>query len=142
MKNEVLKLVVALSSLLIIGEACAQKKPAVDSFSVAGGKWVVCADTIVVVNYHCTKPYTGFEFFKNGRYKEYPRVPADPNKEVLEGNWTLADNEFTLDQDDDEATKEFPKTYNIVWINSNRFYANSKVGIAGPKMIVYFQRMP
>ena len=79
---------------------------------------------------------------KDGSYKEYPRVAADPNKPILKGRWMLDKNEFTIDQDDEPGTKELPKTYLVTWVDKNHFYSSNKDGKAGPNMIVYFQRVP
>ena len=140
MKNAIIKFLAVAIGLVFFNSAFAQ--PAKDTFSVVGGKWVVCADTALVKNYDCTTPYSGFEFFKDGRYKEYPKTITDPGKQFLQGAWTLNKNVFTIDQDDEPGTKELPKSYDIVWVDKNHFYSSNKEGELGPKMFVYFQRVP
>ena len=142
MKNKVKQALAAVVTLFMVNMAAAQVSPAKDTFSVAGGKWVVCADTILISKYECSNPYSGFEFFKDGRYREYPKTMTDPTKQFLQGSWTLIGNTFTIDQDDEPGTKELPKTYTIVWVDKSRFYTNNKVGDVGPQMFVYFQRLP
>ena len=130
-----------LLSTTLIYEAGAQSPAGKDSFTVVGGKWIVCADTTLKTNYECTNPYSGFEFLDSGVYREYPKTLTDPSKKYLQGKWTLSKNEFTLDQDDEPGTMEMPRTYYIVWVDSNHFYSNNKDGKAGPPMFVYFQRV-
>ena len=127
---------------VLLEVACAQSPVPKDSFSVVGGKWIVCADTTLNKEYNCTAPYSGFEFLAGGVYREYPKTLADPNKKFLQGKWTLNKNEFTLDQDDEPGTLEMPKTYLIVWSDKNHFISSNKDGKAGPPMYIYFQRIP
>jgi hypothetical protein len=141
MKNAIKSTFATLLTLSMVSVAFAQTKQSIDTFSVVGGKWVVCADTILISKYECSNPYSGFEFLKDGRYKEYPKTMTDPTKQFLQGSWTLSGNTFTIDQDDEPGTKELPKTYTIVWVDKNRFYTNNKVGDVGPQMFVYFQRL-
>ncbi|CAN5542231.1 hypothetical protein BH10BAC3_BH10BAC3_12790 [soil metagenome] len=101
---------VTIAGLLVLGACNGQTNPNKDRFSGVGGKWIVCVDTGLVKNYQCTKPYSGFEFMKDGSYKEYTRNVTDPNKPILKDKWTLNKNEFTIDQDDVPGTMELPKT--------------------------------
>ena len=80
MKNAIKSTFATLLTLSMISVAFAQTKQSTDTFSVVGGKWVVCADTILVPKYDCANPYSGFEFFKEGRYKEYPKTMTAPTK--------------------------------------------------------------
>jgi hypothetical protein len=131
-----------LLSTAFIMSAKAQSTSVNDSFTVAGGKWVVCADTVLKKDFNCTEPYTGFEFLAGGIYREYPKAPTDPNKKFLQGKWMLNKNELTIDQDDEPGTMELPRTFLIVWSDKNHFYSSNKDGKAGPPMYVYFQRLP
>ena len=126
----------------LMNAACTQSPSSKDNFTVVGGKWIVCADTTLKKDFNCMEPYTGFEFFAGGIYREYPKTLTDPNKKFLQGKWTLNNNEFTIDQDDEPGTMEMPKTFIIVWSDKNRFYSNNKDGKAGPPIYVYFQRVP
>ncbi|MES2647995.1 MAG: hypothetical protein V4717_14045 [Bacteroidota bacterium] len=139
MKQVLIQFSIAVASLLVLTSCFGQSK---DTFSVTGGKWVVCADTSLKNGYECTNPYSGFEFMQDGTYKEYPRTVTDPKQPILSGKWTLNNNVFTIDQDDVPGTKELPKTYNITWVDRNHFYSSNKDGQPGPAMFVYFQRMP
>ena len=142
MKQAIKQIIIAVSSLLILTSCMGQGQQSKDTFSVVGGKWIVCADTTLKNNHDCTNPYSGFEFMQGGTYKEYPRTVTDPKKPILTGKWMLNKNEFTLDQDDTPGVLELPKTYMIVWIDRNHFYSNNKDGKGGPNMFVYFQRVP
>jgi hypothetical protein len=139
MKQFLKQSIIALASLLTLSSCFGQSK---DSFTVVGGKWIVCADTSLKTGYECANPYSGFEFMQDGSYKEYPRTVTDPKQPILTGKWMLGNNVFTLDQDDVPGTKELPKTYNITWVDKNHFYSSNKEGQSGPPMFVYFQRMP
>jgi hypothetical protein len=140
MKNKVSIAVVLLLSTSFLNTAMAQTGNN-DSFTVVGGKWIVCADTTLKKNYDCQAPYTGFEFLSNGTYREYPKAISDPSKSYLAGKWTLNKNEFTIDQYDEPGTMELPKTYMVVWTDKDHFYASNKDGKAGLPMYVYYQRI-
>jgi hypothetical protein len=142
MKKIVTPSLLVLLSIAFIYSAKAQSPPGTDSFTVAGGKWIVCADTTLKKEFNCTEPYTGFEFLAGGIYREYPKTPTDPNKKFLQGKWSLNKNELTIDQDDEPGTMEIPKTFLINWSDKNHFYSNNKEGKQGPQLYVYFQRLP
>ena len=142
MKQAIKQSLFAIAGLLIFNIGFGQAHQSQDSFSVVGGKWIVCADTTLKTNQECTNPYSGFEFNSDGTYKEYPRTVSDPKKPILTGKWMLNKSEFTIDQDDSPGTMELPKTYMIVWKDRNHFYSSNKDGKGGPGMFVYFQRVP
>jgi hypothetical protein len=127
--------------LIIFLSPFVQGQDTTSTFNLTGGKWTVCTDMKFSKDYQCDKGYTSYEFFKNETFKE-DRQPIYMGKKMpyVPGKWTLVGNTLTIDEDDDKYHKAFPNVYNIIWLDSNRFYATGQEGPGGPTVYTYFQR--
>ena len=131
-----------ISTILIVFLSFfAQGQDTILIYNLTGGKWTVCADMKFFKEYQCDKGYRSYKFFKHGTFKENKQtIYMVKKKRYVKGKWTLEGNTLTIDEDDDKYHKVFPNVYNIIWLDSNRFYTTGQEGPGGPTVYTYFQR--
>ena len=107
-----------------------------DSLDVTQGKWILCTNTIAFsADYQCIDGWTTYEFDDSGNFIE------SQGHLSWEGVYQFSENSLTLDRDDPD-NGEYPEIkYEIIWINSDRFYSIGQEGKKGPVVYTYFERI-
>ncbi len=113
----------------------------VPDYQISGGKWRVCVSMQYSDTFQCTQGYTNYEFTADGRCKENQPGVLDGKKVAYKmGDWELSGNTLIIDPDDGKTYTFFPHTYEIIWLDADRFYSVGTEGPGGPTVYTYFQR--
>jgi hypothetical protein len=108
---------------------------------LAGGIWHSCVTTRFSKQFACIDSKNKFEFFEDGTYSETRKTDSAGLVLIsVTGTWSLSGNILTIDQNDKENHKSYPRIKKIKWLNNNLFYFWGREGKHGTKMYTYFQR--
>jgi hypothetical protein len=107
-----------------------------DTLDITNGKWTLCSNTAEFsTDYKCINGWTTYEFDYSGNFIE-SQGPLS-----WQGVYQFSGNSLTLDRDDPK-NGEYPEIkYDIIWINSDRFYSIGQEGKKGPVVYTYFERI-
>ena len=118
-----------------------QAQDTLSNYKIPGGTWQVCVSMTYSDTFQCTKGYTSYEFYTDGTYRENREAVYDgKHVSFVKGKWKLSGNSLDMDENDGKTYKAFPRTYAIVWLDADRFYATGTEGPDGPIVYTFFQR--
>lgn len=109
-----------------------------DTLNLTIGKWTVCTTNIFFPDYKCNNGWTNYIFYDDGTFLEtQSEIKANGIYKINGNSLFIKRNDIS---DKGSKTTYQGSTYQIVWLDKNRFYNKSK---DGPEGIVYtyFERI-
>ena len=109
-----------------------------DTFNLTNGKWTVCTSVKFSADYKCTNGWTNYNFYGDGTFLEIQKdIKANGTYKFKGVSLFIKRNDIS---DKESQTTYQGATFDIVWLDKNRFYIKSN---DGPEGIVYtyFERI-
>lgn len=135
MRNPTKKIILATILTLINFIAFSQDTLIINPDFQLSGTWTVCTETTFSKDYKCTNGYINYTFNKNNKFTEHQ------GKRNWKGKYKINGNYLSIKRNDTKFVKHGTNSYNIIWLDENRFYSIGQEGPGGIDVFTYFEKI-
>jgi len=116
--------------MLISVKSVGQGFESVDVLNVTPGKWNVCKESKLLVNFQCEAPFKVYEFDGQGMFTE------TMGTSTWKGRYEFTETHITIKRTDGPMTST-----EIEWLDKNRFYTTTLNVSDSRAFYTYYQRV-